>query len=62
MSDNIIHLGEILEKQWYEITAELTFFEILDKKEEWQKNGKMKILLDWREQKMQKQLDKNKKK
>tara|TARA_E500000318_G_scaffold67984_2_gene62758 strand:+ start:1250 stop:1438 length:189 start_codon:yes stop_codon:yes gene_type:complete len=62
MSDNIIHLGEILEKQWYEITTELTFFEILDKKEEWQKNGKMKILLDWREQKKQKQLDKNKKK
>ena len=49
MEDNVIDLGQVLEKQWKKITKELSFFEILDKRREWEENGKMKILLDWRE-------------
>ena len=57
MEDNVIDLGQVLEKQWKKITKELSFFEILDKRREWEENGKMKILLDWRE-KNKKILDK----
>ena len=52
MEDNVIDLGQVLEKQWKKITKELSFFEILDKRREWEENGKMKILLDWREKKI----------
>ena len=49
MEDGVIELGQVLEKQWNKITKELSFFEILDKRKEWEESGKMKILLDWRE-------------